>query len=153
MRTDTNKKVAFAVHANRMKPFINPSLRPIEPSLFDDPSEPYLDESDIPDECFESELPVDKIIESSLPASDPANSSTHSDGLDPPVQSQSNPDNSVMDDESIFQADRILKSRRKKGKMEYLVQWHNFPRNQATWEPEQNILDKHLIVNFNKSRK
>ena len=54
--TDTNKKVSFAVHANRMKPFIDPSLRPIEPPLFDDPSEPYLDESDIPDDCFESEL-------------------------------------------------------------------------------------------------
>ena len=40
-----------------------------------------------------------------------------------------------------------------KGKTEYLVQWHNFPRDQSTWEPEQNILDKRLIVNFNKSRK
>ncbi|CAH3174116.1 unnamed protein product [Porites lobata] len=97
-----------------MKAFIDPSLRPIEPPLFDDPSEPYLDESDIPDDCFESELPVNKNIDST---------------------------------------DRILKSRRKKGKMEYLVQWHNFLRNQSTWEPEQNILDKRLIVNFNKSRK
>ena len=69
------------------------------------------------------------------------------------MQSQSTPDNSVIDDESIFQADRILKSRKKKGKTEYLVQWHNFPRNKSTWEPEQNILDKRLIVNFNKSRK
>ena len=136
-----------------MKPFIDPSLRPIEPSLFDDPSEPYLDESDIPDDCFESELPVTKNIDSSPPDSDSANSSTHLDRQNRPVQSQSNPDHSVIDDESILQADWILKSRRKKGKMEYLVQWHNFPRNQATWEPEQNILDKHLIVNFNKSRK
>ena len=120
---------------------------------FDDPSEPYFDESDIPDDCFESELPVDKNFDSSPPASDSANSSTHSDGQNPLVQSQSNLDNSVIDDESIFQADRILKSRRKKGKMEYLVQWHNFPRNQSTREPEQNILDKRLIVNFNKSRK
>ena len=153
LRTDTNKKVTFAVHANRMKPFIDPSLRPIEPPLFDDPSEPYLDESDIPDDCFESELPVNKNIDSSPPDSDSANSSTHLDRQNRPVQSQSNPDHSVIDDESIFQADRILKSRRKKGKMEYLVQWHNFSRNQSTWEPEQNILDKRLIVNFNKSRK
>ena len=53
LRTDTNKKVTFAVHVNRMKPSIDPSLRPIDPPLFDDPSEPYLDESDIPDDCFE----------------------------------------------------------------------------------------------------
>lgn len=53
LRTDTNKKVTFTVHVNRMKPSIDPSLRPIDPPLFDDPSEPYLDESDIPDDCFE----------------------------------------------------------------------------------------------------
>ena len=96
---------------------------------------------------------VNKNIDSSPPASDSANSSTHSDGQNPPAQLPSNPDHSVIDDESIFQADRILKSRRKKSKMEYLVQWHNFPRNQSTWEPEQNILHKRLIVNFIKSRK
>ena len=59
----------------------------------------------------------------------------------------------MIDYESVFQADRILKSRRKKGKTEYLVKWHNFPRNQSAWEPEEHILDKRLIVNFNNSRK
>ena len=34
LRTDTNKKVTFAVHANRMKLFIDPDLRPIDPPLF-----------------------------------------------------------------------------------------------------------------------
>ena len=53
LRTDTNKKVTFAVRVNRMKPSIDPSLRPIDPLYFDDPSEAYLDESDIPDDCFE----------------------------------------------------------------------------------------------------
>ena len=77
--TDTNKKVTFAVHANRMKPFIDPSLQPIEPSLFDDPSEPYL---------HESELPVNKNIDSSPPASHSANSSTHLDRQNRPVQSK-----------------------------------------------------------------
>ena len=60
--TDTNKKVTFAVHANRMKPFIDPSLRPIEPSLFDDPSEPYLHESDIPDDCLSQSFLSIKIL-------------------------------------------------------------------------------------------
>ena len=116
LRTDTNKKVTFAVHANRMKPFIDQSLQPIDPPLFDDPNEPYLDESDIPDDCFESELPVDKNIDSTIPASVSKNSSTQSDQQNRPVQSQLNADHSVIDDESIFQAERILKSRKKKGK-------------------------------------
>ena len=53
LRPKNNKKVTFAVHANRMKPFVDPALRPIEPPIDDDPSEPYLDESDIPADSFE----------------------------------------------------------------------------------------------------
>ena len=48
-----NKKVTFAVHANRMKPFVDHALRPIEPSSNDHPGEPYSDESDIPADSFE----------------------------------------------------------------------------------------------------
>lgn len=147
LRTDTNKKLTFAVHANRMKPFIDPSLRPIEPPLVDDPNEPYLDESDIPDDCFESEVPLDKNV-SPKPVSDITNSSSHSDNQIRPCS-----DSSEKDDDRIFQAERILKSRKKKGKMEYLVKWHNFPKNQSTWEPELNILDRRLVDNFNNSKK
>ena len=53
MRSKNNKKVTFAVHANRMKPFVAPALRPIEPPIDDDQSEPYLDESGIPADSFE----------------------------------------------------------------------------------------------------
>ena len=53
LRTVANKKVAFSCHANRMKPFVDPNQRPIDSPLFDDPAEPYLDESDIPKDCIE----------------------------------------------------------------------------------------------------
>ena len=36
-----------------MKPFVDPNLRPIDPPPFDDPAEPYINESDIPKDCFE----------------------------------------------------------------------------------------------------
>ena len=49
MRSKNNKKVTFAVHTNRMKPYVNPAWRPIE----DDPSKPCLDESDIPVDSLE----------------------------------------------------------------------------------------------------
>ena len=48
--TETNKNVAFAVDANRMKPYYNPDLRPIDPPFVDDPNEPYLEELDIPED-------------------------------------------------------------------------------------------------------
>ena len=53
LRTIINKKVAFSCHANRMKPFVDPNLRPIEPLPFDDLTQPYINESDIPKDCFE----------------------------------------------------------------------------------------------------
>ena len=48
LRSKKNKKVTFAVHTNRMKPYLDPTL-PVE----DDPSEPYFDESDIPADFLE----------------------------------------------------------------------------------------------------
>ena len=53
LRTITDKKVAFSCHANRMKPFVGPNLRPIDPPPFDNPAEPHQGESDIPKDCFE----------------------------------------------------------------------------------------------------
>ena len=53
LRTITYKKVAFSCRANRMKPFVGPNLRQIDPPPFDDPAEPHLGESDIPKDCFE----------------------------------------------------------------------------------------------------
>ena len=58
LRTITNKKVAFSGHANRMKPFVDPNLRPIDSPPFDDPAEPYINESGIPKDCFEIEMPL-----------------------------------------------------------------------------------------------
>ena len=37
LRTENNKKATYAVHANRMKPFVDPALRPIDPPVNDDP--------------------------------------------------------------------------------------------------------------------
>ena len=52
LRANSNKKVTFVVHANRMKTFVDPALRPIEPPIDDNPSEPYLDQSDMPAGSF-----------------------------------------------------------------------------------------------------
>ena len=138
LRTDTNKKVTFAVHANRMKLFTDPDLRPIDPPLFDDPSEPYLDETDIPNDSFEKELPVLK--------DDRSSSSEQAI-----AQSQSLPQQVTIDNQAIFRAEKIFKSRKRKGKHQYLVKWFGYPTNQSTWEPEENILDKRLIKHFEES--
>lgn len=48
--------MTFAVHANKlMKPLLDTAWRPIDSTLDDDPSESYLDEADIPEDCFGGE--------------------------------------------------------------------------------------------------
>jgi hypothetical protein len=38
-----------------------------------------------------------------------------------------------------YRVDKILKTRKRKGKTEYLVKWENYPISESTWEPAENI--------------
>ena len=76
-----------------MKPFVDPSLRPMEPPLFDDPNQPDLDESDIPKDSFVEELEGDR--ESSNISGDLSPSA-------PMLQSNEQPQTDLVDNEGIF---------------------------------------------------
>ena len=52
LRNIDNKGVKFAVHVNRMKPYVDPNERPIQPPE-EEVDEPYLNESDIPDDSYD----------------------------------------------------------------------------------------------------
>ena len=151
LRTITNKKVAFSCHANRMKPFVDPNLRPIDPPPFDDPAEPYINESGIPKDCFEIEMPL-----SPQPQNE-KESNKESDQEKTKNQLQNakelTPEAIVIDNETVFSAEKILKHRKRNGKVEYLVKWLSFPKNQSTWEPEHHILDRRLVDNYLQSQK
>jgi len=51
----------------------------------------------------------------------------------------------VMNWDSVFTAECILKRRTRKGRLEYLVKWKGWAHRHNTWEPEENILDLNLI--------
>ena len=142
LRTETNKNVTFAVHANRMKPDYDPDLQPIDPPLVDDPSEPYLEESEIPADSFETEQTVSWEGGTQSPQATPV--------ISQPQQSLQAPQQVTVDNQTIFSAEKILKRRKRKGKNQYLVKWVGYPKSQATWEPEKNILDKRLLENFER---
>ena len=128
LRSKSNKKVTFAVHANRMKPFVDPALRPIEPPSNDDPSEPYLDESDIPADSFEVSESSSHDNDTNVTAEKhDACSPSHSQEALESSNQQLDDDQVVIDNQSIFAAERILKKRKRKGKMQYKVKWLGYP--------------------------
>ena len=137
-----------------MKPFVDPALRPIEPPIDDYPSEPYLDESDIPADSFEvSELSSHDNVTNVTAEKHDACSPSHSQEALESSNQQLDDDQVVIDNQSVFAAERILKKRKRKGKMQYKVKWLGYPEDQSTWESEENILDKRLIEHFEHGQK
>ena len=53
VKLPTNSRIATTIHINRMKPYYDPASRPISPPEEDDPYEPYLDETGLPDDSFD----------------------------------------------------------------------------------------------------
>ena len=81
-----------------MKPFVDPDLRSIDPPLFVDPSEPYLDESDIAKDCFVT-----------CDSSDDSANSDQSVSPDQVVtQLKSQPKKNSSGNQSIFSAEKVL---------------------------------------------
>lgn len=60
-----------------------------------------------------------------------------------------------MDSESggVYAAERIIRKRYRKGKVEYLVKWQGWTSRYNTWEPEENILDTRLIQIFDRPKR
>ena len=56
-------------------------------------------------------------------------------------------------DEQIYTVEKIVKMRIKNGVKEYRVKWLNCPSSDNTWEPENNIFDKDVIINYEKKSK
>ncbi|XP_051766647.1 chromobox protein homolog 6a isoform X1 [Ctenopharyngodon idella] len=56
-------------------------------------------------------------------------------------------------EDRVFAAESILKSRVRKGRIEYLVKWKGWALKHSTWEPEENILDDRLITAFEQKER
>ena len=103
LRSKNSKKVTFAVHTNRMKPYVDPALRPIE----DDPSKPYLDESDIPADSLEVSESISHDNDTNVTAKNDTHSLLHSQMI--PNLNQQVDDNQVtaaIDNQSIYAAEK-----------------------------------------------
>lgn len=52
----------------------------------------------------------------------------------------------------VYAAERIMKKRIRRGRVEYFVKWKGWGLKHSTWEPEENILDGRLIDAFEQSQ-
>ncbi|XP_065210191.1 polycomb group protein Pc-like [Planococcus citri] len=53
----------------------------------------------------------------------------------------------------VYAAEKIMKKRVRRGKVEYFVKWKGWSQKHSTWEPEENILDARLIDIFEQTQK
>lgn len=53
----------------------------------------------------------------------------------------------------VYAAERIMKKRVRRGRVEYFVKWKGWSQRHSTWEPEENILDGRLIDIFEQGQK
>ena len=60
---------------------------------------------------------------------------------------------SSLQDEDVFEAERLMRKRGRGNKIEYLVKWKNWSPKHNTWEPLGNILDRRLIDQFENEQK
>ena len=134
-----------------MKPFFDSAQRPVDPPMNDDPAQPYLDDFEIPEDSFEKEQAKEQALDNRNSSESVPVVSQSQEQL-ARLQNRKNSHESVVDNQTIFNAGNILKSHRRNGETQYLVKWVGYPRNHATWEPQAlNILDKHLLENFQQA--
>lgn len=56
--------------------------------------------------------------------------------------SSSSSSESSFSEDDVYNVEKILQSRtNRKGKKEYLIKWLNYPNEDNTWEPQENITD------------
>jgi len=138
LRAMDNSRVSTTVHVVRMKRCVNPASCPIR-QLPDYIDEPYLLDSDLPDDSFAS---------AHVPSADAPDQIPEvidcSDSEDDDTASN------AEESDDIYTAEEIVKQRLRNGKPEYLIKWLGFPASHNTWEPTENILDKRLITSFYK---
>ena len=116
LQTCDNRLVSITVHANRMKPYYDPDLRPQAP-----PSIKMLDESPIPD----NELPDDALT---------SNAKAHKSTSDQPIAIDTSAD------PTTYNIERIIKTRKRKGRKQFLVKWEGYGPEYNSWVHEEDII-------------
>ena len=69
---------------------------------------------------------------------------------DHPNRAPPPPEPEIVNGEERYEVESIENSRLQRGKMEYLVKWKGYTRENNTWEPEGNIDAPRAIADFHR---
>lgn len=158
LRTCSNKPVTSIVHANHMKLFVDPCDRPIEPpsacvddfcfSETDLPSDSFKTSSTptVPPDTSSGPIPVEHVL-STQPTTDTTSIHDNPTPVSSPTDTvQDATSRSLIDDQTVFNDERLLDSRLCNGETQYLVKWI------TRLEPASNILDPRLLEDFHPTK-
>ena len=145
LRAMDNRRVSTTVHVARMKRYVNLASRPIR-QLPDDIDEPYLLDSDLPDDSFSGAHVPSADAPDQIPELLDCSDSEDFDN----VSNAGESDDDADQPDDVYTAEEIVKQRLRNGQPEYFIKWLGFTASHDTWEPAENILDKRLITSFYK---
>eukprot|EP00794_Sanderia_malayensis_P020904 gene20904-22954_t len=130
LSTFDNRRVTTKVHANRLKLFYDRATRPIG-IITNDVLDEYLSPEDMPTDSFDD--------------------STNGHVPEEPTEHVIPEETPIINDD-MYTVERILDSRKRGGKIQYLIKWSGYPSSANTWEPEENVLDKALLERFHEAK-
>ena len=99
-------------------------------------------------------MDLDQLPRDSIDEEEQSDFKTDGQQLDGETPQENKLDSShLIDNKTVFNAERLVARRIKNGEREYLVKWVGYPSADNTWEPEENIFDQRLIDAFETSQK
>ena len=134
LRPMDNRRISTTVHVSRMKRCVDPASHPIRQPP-EDMDEPYLLDSDFPDDSFASDQTNVEDTADQPPAPD------NCPELADENTSEEDEESEEEDVNNVYSAEEIVSQRIRNGKPEYQIKWLAFPASQNTSEVAENILD------------